>query len=149
MKSPRAADPDAWLAAPQPTAELCRLYHGVDCRRGCTPQVELEHYNCPDPCPVYGKMIRAFRADVQAGRIPEVPRGDDEGEAVSGSVLPPTQNALDWILAHPELRQTCAARYVAVHAAPPFGVADADDDLSELLGRLGDDLTGLLVHQFP
>lgn len=21
----------------QPTAELCRLYHGIDCRRGCVP----------------------------------------------------------------------------------------------------------------
>lgn len=26
-------DPDAWIAKPQPTPELCRLYHGVDCRR--------------------------------------------------------------------------------------------------------------------
>ena len=26
-------DPDAWLSKPQPTPELCRLYHGIDCRR--------------------------------------------------------------------------------------------------------------------
>lgn len=26
-------DPDAWLFKPQPTPELCRLYHGIDCRR--------------------------------------------------------------------------------------------------------------------
>lgn len=28
-------DPDAWISWPQPSLELCRLYHGIDCRRGC------------------------------------------------------------------------------------------------------------------
>lgn len=26
-------DPDAWIAKPQPTPEMCRLIHGIDCRR--------------------------------------------------------------------------------------------------------------------
>lgn len=45
-------DPDAWLAKPQPTPELCRLYHGIDCRR-CVDGFDLcdklvtieEHHN--------------------------------------------------------------------------------------------------------
>lgn len=28
-------DRDAWLRLPQPTMELCRLYHGIGCKRGC------------------------------------------------------------------------------------------------------------------
>lgn len=30
-------DPDAWLSVRQPTEELCRLYHGICCQRGCAP----------------------------------------------------------------------------------------------------------------
>lgn len=30
--SPRREDPDAWLAKPQPTLELCRMFHGIGCR---------------------------------------------------------------------------------------------------------------------
>lgn len=27
------SDRDAWIAKPQPTPEMCRLIHGIDCRK--------------------------------------------------------------------------------------------------------------------
>lgn len=31
MRTLMKKDPDAWLRDPQPTAELCRLFHGICC----------------------------------------------------------------------------------------------------------------------
>ena len=34
------SDSDAWLAKPQSTPELCRMFHGIDCRR-CVDSFKL------------------------------------------------------------------------------------------------------------
>ncbi len=56
---------------------------------------------------------------------------------------------LGWILSHPELRIRYAHQYVAIKETPNFEIIESNDNLAELLASLGDDLSGVYIHQFP
>lgn len=51
-KASTGAGPEGW-ALVQPTPELCRLFHGIDCRRGCI-------YAAPKPEPMLTLARAAF-----------------------------------------------------------------------------------------
>lgn len=102
-------DPDAWLAKPQPTPELCRLYHGIDCRRCvdgfdlCDKLVTIEEHHNADAWrrAADERALRLAEFYRRTTRQPEPGKGqDDQQSRGTLSAMFPAPSAMFCVCGH-------------------------------------------------
>lgn len=114
-------------------------YHSVDKIRPNTTEVLRAKVDAlqeqADKLREQADELREQVAELKCGLLPATGYGEPK-------------TALGWILSHPELRTRYGGQHVAFTNTSPFRVVAANSNLDDLLDSLGDNLSGLYIHQF-